>query len=72
MDLATTQPTARYARVTCAGITRNCMAFLVMPIAENVDLLDLDPDVPADREARDLLTANDWRLDHGRWVCGLH
>jgi hypothetical protein len=58
------------ARVQCAAITRGCGSFLVFPVEQDVDLLGQA--TPGDREAHNLLTSNGWRLDHGRWICGLH
>lgn len=59
-------------RVQCAAITRGCQSALVLDAPRNVDVGNLDPQVPEDARVASLLHANGWRVDHGRWVCGLH
>ncbi len=59
-------------RLQCAAITRDCMSAYAIDGPRNIDLAELDRQVPEDRRIDDLLRASGWRMDHGRWVCGNH
>jgi hypothetical protein len=56
----------------CACITRGCYSRLALDGPRNIDLLDLDIEVPEDRRMQNLLAANGWHLNYGKWICGNH
>ena len=62
-------------RLQCAVMTRGCAAWLVIPVPPGItpEALDaLDREVPEGRYVADMLAANGWSRDHGRWVCPAH
>ena len=61
-----------YLRLVCAGSARGCAAWLVIDIAPNVDVYELDRAVPEDRRGRCLLRMNGWHLEYGHWLCPAH
>jgi hypothetical protein len=59
-------------RIQCACITRGCASAIAIDGPRNIDLDDLDWQVPEDRRVGELLRASNWWRDHDRWVCGNH
>jgi hypothetical protein len=66
------EPMTVIYRLQCAVITNGCRSAIAIDGPRNIDVYDLDRQVPEDRRVADLLAASGWWLDHGQWVCGNH